>query len=77
MSDADKNQDFIDMVEQEINCTVCGNYMGHIVVKKEAAFDNKLVDALNLFANASAVEVVCPTCWITRVEKRDFHRIDK
>ena len=76
MTDSGKNPDFFDMIEQEINCTVCGNYMGHIVVKKEAANDNKIVDALNVFANASAVDIICPTCWITKTEKRDFHRID-
>jgi hypothetical protein len=76
MTDPDKKLDFFDMIEMEINCTICGNYMGHIVVKKEAASDDQIVDALNLF-KASAVEIVCPTCWITKMEKRDFHRIDK
>ena len=66
---------FHDMIEQELNCTVCGNYIGHIVVKKEAATDDKIIDALNLFAKPSAVEIICPTCWVTKVEKRDFHRI--
>jgi len=77
MTNPDKNLDFHDMIEQEINCTICGNYMGHIVVKKEAASDNQIIDALNVLAKPSAVDMICPTCWITKTEKRDFHRIDK
>ena len=50
--------------------------MGHIIVKKEAATDNQIIDSLNVLTKPSAVDIVCPTCWITKVEKRDFYRID-
>jgi hypothetical protein len=66
MTDPNKNLDFFDMIEKEINCTVCPNYMGHTVVKKEAAYDDKIVGAFDLFAKSSDVEIICSTCWITK-----------
>jgi hypothetical protein len=70
------NLDFHDMIEVEINCSICGNYMGHIIVKKEAATDNQIIDSLNVLTKSSAVDIVWPTCWITKVEKRNFYRIE-
>jgi len=76
MTDPNKKLDFFNMIEQEINCTICGKYMGHIVVKKDAASDNEIVDALNVLNRPATVDMVCPSCWITKIEKRDFHRIE-
>jgi len=77
MTDPNKNSDYFNMVEQEINCTLCGNYMGHIMIKKEGQTDDQLVEALNVFSKFPAIEQICPTCWITKVKRRDDYRIDE
>lgn len=60
MSNRAKNKD-LDVIEQKINCSFCGNYIGHIIVK-EGTGEKKLFHSLKILNKSSIL--VCPDCWI-------------